>query len=390
MDPDARGLIIVGALLVAGLAIDLVGRRTRLPRVSLLVLLGAIAGPLGFDLLGTNARDWFPVISAIALVMVGFLLGGEFSLANVREQGRLVFVFAVIQATITALVVAGGLLLLGVDVVVALSLGGIAVATDPTAVVAVVKEAGARGRFTRRLLGVVAVDDVIGMGLFSLLVVLASAVSGEGSAAGQLALASREVFGAIILGLVLGLPVAYLSGRLRPGTPTLEEALGAVLLCAGLALWLEVSFLLAAVVMGAVVTNLAQHHTQTFREIESIEWPFLVVFFVLAGASVDVEALEAAGLIGLGYLVLRVLGKLTGGAAGARAIGSPPDKRAWYGMALLPQAGVALGLALLASDRFPDYSNVLLAVVVGATLVFEMVGPVLVRLALRRVGEADA
>lgn len=388
MDPLARGLIIVGLLLAAGLAIDALGRRTRLPRVSLLVALGLLVGPLGFDLLTADARRWFPGISVVALVMVGFLIGGEFSRANLREHGRPVLSLAVAQAVVTALLVTSGFLFFGVDVEMALALGGIAIATDPAAVMGVMRETGSRGPFSRNLIGVVAIDDVIGMGLFSVLLVVGGILSGEAASTSALVTAVREVLGGIALGGVLGLPVAYLSGRLRAGTPTLEEALGAVLLCAGLATWLEVSFLLAAVVMGAVVTNLAQHHEQTFREIENIEWPFLIVFFVVAGASMSPDALAGAGAIGAGYLVLRLFGKALGGWSGALMIDAPERWRKWFGVSLLPQAGVALGLALLASERFPQHAEILVAVAVGGTVVFELIGPVVLRMALRRVGEA--
>lgn len=388
MDALARGLIIVGLLLAAGLAVDAVGRRTRLPRVSLLVALGLLVGPIGFDVITDDARRWFPGISVVALVMVGFLIGGEFSRSNLREHGRPVLSLATAQAVVTALLVALGFILFGVDANLAIALGGIAVATDPAAVMGVIRETGSRGPFSRSVLGVVAIDDVVGMALFSVLLVVAGVLGGDIGAASALATGAKEVFGGIALGALLGLPVAYLSGRLRPGTPTLEEGLGAVLLCAGLATWLEVSFLLAAVVMGAVVTNLAQHHEQTFREIESIEWPFLVVFFVVAGASIDGAAIMAAGAVGIGYLALRTAGKLVGGWTGALMIDAPRRWRNWFGASLLPQAGVALGLALLASDRFPEASETLLSVAVGGTIIFELVGPILLRVALKRVGEA--
>ncbi len=389
MDSAARGLIVVGGLLVAGLAVDAVARKTRLPRISLLVALGVLVGPIGLDLLTEDAEQWFPTIAAIALVMVGFLLGGQFTLANLRDHGRPVVILAFTQALITALVVSAGLLGLGVEAVVALALGGIATATDPVAVADEVSETGAVGPFKRTLLGVVAVDDVFGIGFFTILMAIGVALAGVGSPAALAGEALWTILGAVLLGVLLGLPVAYLSGRVRPGTPTLEEALGAVLLCAGLALWLDVSFLLAAVVMGAVATNVAKHHVRTFPEIQNIEAPFLVVFFVLAGASVSgVSLTTAGGLLGA-YLVLRVGGKLLGGVIGSRLVGADLRTGAWFGAALTPQAGVALGMALVASEQFPDYADTLLSVAIVATLVFELAGPVLVRIALHKVGEAE-
>lgn len=389
MDSAARGLIIVGGLLIAGLAVDAVARRTRLPRISLLVALGVLVGPIGLDLLTEDAEQWFPTIAAVALVMVGFLLGGEFTLVNLRDHGRPVVILAFTQTLITALVVSAGLLGLGVEVVVALALAGIATATDPVAVADEVSETGTVGPFKRTLLGVVAIDDVFGIGFFTILMAIGVASAGAGSPAALAGEALWTILGAVLLGVLLGVPVAYLSGRVRPGTPTLEEALGAVLLCAGLALWLEVSFLLAAVVMGAVATNVAKHHVRTFPEIQNIKAPFLVVFFVLAGASVSSVALTTAGGLLGAYLVLRVGGKLLGGVIGSRLVGEDLRTGAWFGTALLPQAGVALGMALVASEQFPAYANTMLSVAIVATLVFELAGPVLVRVALHRVGEME-
>ena len=151
-------------------------------------------------------------------------------------------------------------------------------------------------------------------------------------------------------------------------------------------MWLEVSYLLAAVVMGTMVANLASHHERPFREIEGVEWPFLVVFFLLAGATLEPSALIAVGWIGVGYVLLRTLGKLGGAWLGVRLVGESRSRARWLGIALLPQAGVALGLALLAEQQLPGTGADILAIVVGATVVFELVGPVGTRLALERAG----
>jgi Kef-type K+ transport system membrane component KefB len=167
------------------------------------------------------------------------------------------------------------------------------------------------------------------------------------------------------------------------------EALGLVFLCAGLAIWLEVSFLLAGIVAGTIVVNLAKHHSRPFHEIEHIEWPFMVLFFVLSGASLHVGNLNHIGMIGIAYLVLRTVGRVLGGWLGATMADSPVLHRRWIGPALVPQAGVALGMALVASSHFPDLKETLLAVTIGTTVVFELIGPVLTQLALRKVGEGD-
>jgi len=183
---------------------------------------------------------------------------------------------------------------------------------------------------------------------------------------------------------VLGAPMAYLTGRIRRGEPMLAEALGFVLLGAGIAEWFDLLPILTAIVMGIMVASLASHHDRPFHAIEGIEWPFMVLFFVLAGASLEVDALLLAGSVTVLYLLARFGGIYIGTRSGSRFAHAPDAIRKWLGLALLPQAGVAIGMALLAVQRFPETAPVLLTVIVASTVILETIGPVFTRLALRR------
>ena len=174
----------------------------------------------------------------------------------------------------------------------------------------------------------------------------------------------------------------------RMNAEVLSEALGVVLLCGGLALWLEVSFLIAAMTMGAMIANLARHHEYPFHAIENIEWPFMVVFFVLAGATLELGALVQVGLFGVVYIVCRALGKYAGAGLGAALARADQDTKRWMGLALLPQAGVAIGMALVASSHLPEHRQTLLSIVIGSTVFFEIIGPVFTRLAVKRTEKA--
>jgi Kef-type K+ transport system membrane component KefB len=322
--------------------------------------------------------------------MIGFLLGENLTRWRLRELGRSVLAMSLGEVMVTALLVFAVLALFGVPLEVALLLAGIAPATAPAATLDVVHADEAKGRFTRTLLGIVAIDDAWGLLVFSLLLATAQALTGQGGALESILQGVREIGGAILLGVSLGLPMAYLTGRIRPGEPTQAEALGLVLLAAGLAEWLQVSYILSAMIMGATVANLATHHQRPFRAIEGIEWPFLILFFLLAGAALNVEALTQAGLLVAGYIALRVAGRLLGTRLGGWLSGADPTVRDWMGFALLPQAGVAIGMALLASQRFPELQDIILPVVLGSTVFFELVGPVATRWTLTRVGDIGA
>lgn len=379
-------LLVLGGLLLCGLVADELGRRTRLPRVTLLIVFGVLVGPSGLDILPEAFHRWYEFLATIALTMVAFLLGGRLSVDALRDHGKEILTISVAVVATTVLVVGSGLLLAGVPFVLALLLAGIATATAPAATQDVVRQAGADGPFTDTLLGVVAIDDAWGLIIFSVLLVIANATTGDSSLT-IIAHGLWEVGGAVAIGLLVGLPAAYLTGRLKEGEPMQSEALGLVFVCAGLSVWFEVSFLLAGMVAGVAVANLAAHHKRPFHAIENVEWPFMVLFFVLAGASLDMGGVEAIGLIGVAYIVLRFVSRIIGGWLGASLAGAPDVQRRWIGLALVPQAGVALGMALVAGEQLPAYKDILLTIVVGTTIIFELIGPILTQIALTKAKE---
>lgn len=387
MNGSAQILITLGALLLLGFLTDGIGRRTFLPRVTLLLIFGIAIGPAGLDLLPGFHQSWFPNVTSMALVMVGFLLGETLTVSSLREHGRLAVSTSAVAVVVTAMTTAVGLFFIGIALPLAALLGAIATATDPAATADVVRETKAQGLFSRTLLGIVALDDAWGLIVFSLALSLADALAGT-SGTEALVSGAQELGGAILLGAGLGVPMAYVTGRIRPGEPTLAEALGLVFLCGGLAMWLDVSFLLAAMVMGAAVANLAKHHDRPFHAIEGIEWPFMILFFVLAGASLDPGSLLQLGGIGTAYVVLRFVSRFPGGWLGAKLGNGPPLLRRWIGSALMPQAGVAVGMSLVAAERFPELGERILPIAIASTVLFEILGPVITRRALVVSGDA--
>ncbi|MFW6093144.1 MAG: cation:proton antiporter [Pseudomonadota bacterium] len=388
-------LLILGGIFLLGLVADVAGRLTPLPRVTLLLLSGVAIGPTGLALVPDDFIEvWFPTLTQIALAMVGFLMGQRLSLRALKDRGSVVVTLALGKVLGAALLVGGVLMLLGVDPVLALVLAGVATATDPVATFDVVHEERARGRFAETLLSVVAIDDAWALILFSLLLAVAVALGGDQSAVGVLTSGVMEVLGSLALGAVLGVPMAYLTGRLnfgyRPGEPIQAESFGFVLACAGGATVLELSPILAAMTMGAVVASLATHHRRPFHAIQGVEWPFMILFFVLSGTSLDMDGVDAMALTVAVYLVARALGTWLGVYGAARGVSAEADVRNWMGLALLPQAGVALGTALIASQRLPGQSETILTVVLATTIVLELGSPPVTRRVLRWVGAAGS
>ena len=376
--------LVLGLLFLIGFFADILGRSTFLPRVTLLMLGGLAVGPAGFSLIPESFVDqWFPELTSIALALIGFLLGHQLSVPALRERGAQVIVISLCKVVGAWIFVAVALLLAGLDPVIALLLAGIAPATAPAATYDIVHESGAGGEFADTLLSVVAVDDIWGLLIFVLMLTAAGIISGEAAIGAGITASLFDIGGSILLGVVLGAPMAYLTGRIRRGEPMLAEALGFVLLGAGIAEWFDLLPILTAIVMGIMVSSLASHHDRPFHAIEGIEWPFMVLFFVLAGASLEVDALMLAGSVTFLYVLARFGGIYIGTRLGGRLAHARHAIRKWLGLALLPQAGVAIGMALLAVQRFPETASVVLAVVVASTVILETIGPVFTRLALR-------
>lgn len=354
--------------------------------MTLLLFIGLAAGDAGFDLIPESLNDWYDLLSTTALTMVAFLLGGALHRDDLRRHGAAIFAISLAIVLATLAVVTGGLFLAGLPLGLAMVLAAIATATAPAATTDVIKQSGSQNDFTQTLRGIVAIDDVWGLFVFSLVLVAVSQLNGETHMA-NLSHAGWEVGGAIGLGIAIGAPAAMLTGRLNEGEPLEIEALALVFLTAGLALWFEVSFLITGMVVGAVIVNAASHHTMAFHEIEHIQWPFIVLFFILAGSELDLDVALSLGGIGVAFVVLRSVARIAGGWLGAWFAVTPKHQRIWYGIALLPQAGIAIGMSLIAAQRFPDWASTIIALTIGTTVVFEILGPIATLIAIRRTDQ---
>jgi Kef-type K+ transport system membrane component KefB len=379
-------LLLLGILFLVGLLADIVGRKTFLPRVSVLLISGLLIGPSVLAIIPSEmAEDWFPTLTAMALAMIGFLLGQSLTITTLRERGGKVVWLSIAKVLCAAVAVFMACLLAGLDVAVALVLAGIAPATAPAATFDVVHETQASGKFTDTLLNVVAMDDAWGLILFAMLLSFATT---NGNPYASITAGATEIGGSVLLGILLGVPMAYVTGRIvfgsRPGEPIIAEALGFVFIAAGASAWLELSPIITSVSMGSVVATLASHHKQPFDAIEGIEWPFMILFFILAGASLHLEYLAGVGLVVVVYLLARALGIFSGVFLGGTSAGMEPRITRWMGFALLPQAGVALGMSLVAAQQLPEHSQTILTVVLASTVILELVSPVITRAVLRR------
>ena len=256
MESPADILLALGTILLVGLATSAIGRLTFLPRVTLLLIFGVIIGDDVLNIVPDVVVNQFELIANVSLLMVGFLLGGKLTSGSIKDSLGKVLAISISAALVTTVIVILALILVGIQLEIAILLGCIASATAPAAILDVVMEDEYPGKFKDLLLSIVALDDAWALILFAVGISLVPSINGEGIDVSSILSAFRDIGGAILLGALLGPPAAYLTGRLKPGKPILLEALGLVFICGGLAMMLEVSYLIAAMVMGAVVANL--------------------------------------------------------------------------------------------------------------------------------------
>ena len=387
-------ILLIGMLLLSGLAFGALGSHFfGVPRVVGYILIGMLFAP---DLLGGKLgmvdTDWTRPLVSVALGIIAYVIGGAISPGQLRRLGWSIVGATLGEVSGAFLVVFAAVLLLGATVAdlplwsFALVLAAVAPATAPAAIVAVVHQYRARGRLTTTLLGMVAIDDALGILIFALVV----ATVGSSSLGGALGTAFWEIGAALALGGLGGFLVERLSRRFHEQSMLLPLLLGGIFLIVGLAEWAEFSALLSAMVMGFSVRWFCGPNAgRLFEPIEDLEETVFVIFFTFAGLHFNPAALADYWPLMLTYFVARAAGLFIGGGSGARLAGAPREVWSNVGFGLFPQGGVAIGLALLLlhDPRFSQAGQVIVNLITTTTLLTEAVGAISVRYGLRRAGE---
>jgi Kef-type K+ transport system membrane component KefB len=384
------GLILLLALLAGHLV-----RVLRVPEVVGYILAGVALGPSLLGWLSQENLAGMSVLAEVALGLILFAVGSVFEFSVFRRIGRQVMFVTLAESGLASATVTIGALVLGQSWQVALLLGAIAIATAPASTLMVVRECDSSGPLTSNLLGVIAVNNLLCIAVYSVVVSsidLAAALNGPESLLGSL---YRSMFmlvwqlvGSVALGFLVGLLLSGWSVHVTEGGEMLILLAGSILLCVGIARLFELSPLVASLAVGATLVNLTERSRHLFETLADTDPPFYAIFFVIAGAELDVMLIPAMGALGVVYLAGRAAGKLTGSWYAARRLGLEQPVRRFLGLALLAQAGLAIGLTLSINLRYPDYAGVVTTVVLAAVAVSEVVGPIGARFALMRSGEA--
>ncbi len=408
-------LITLSIALLSGLLLSRLAKLLQLPAVTAYLVAGILVGPfllgavgvpkIGF--LGFNEAQIkdFSLISDIALGFIAFSIGNEFRLSQLKKIGKQATIIGIFQAVLTTVVVDAFLIVLhlimpeALPLPAAITLGAIASATAPAATLMVVKQYKAKGPLTDILLPVVALDDAVGLVLFAISFGISRALH-HGSV-NVMAIILEPIIELVIslaLGALMGMIFSYVERFFHSNSKRLAVSLCFVLFTVALSkleyeiggIYIAFSPLLSCMMLGTVFCNVCDFSEELMGRVDKWSGPILVLFFVLSGAKLDLTVFEswAIVLIGVVYVIARSLGKYTGAYSSAKFAGSEPNIVKYLGITLLPQAGVALGMAFKAEERLgSELGGLIASITLFAVLVYELVGPMLTKMALTRAGD---
>lgn len=375
--------------MIVGLLMTRVMKKINLPNVTGYLIAGLLVGPYCLNVFSAENLEGFTILTNAALGFIAFSIGGEFKLSSLKQLGAKVFVITLFEAVGASALVATVLILLGVNPSLSLVLGAIASATAPAATLMVVRQYKARGPVTSTLLPVVAIDDAVCLMLFSILSSVAKSIeAGAGFDFKSTILKPIiEIVGSLVIGFAVGFVLSIATKFFKSRANRISLAVTAVFLGVGLSELLGLSSLLLCMAIGAAMANFSKVSDAVMECTDRWTPPLFMLFFVISGAEFNFEIFKTVGLIGVLYLALRSAGKYFGAMLGCTIVKTEKNVKKYLGITLLPQAGVAIGMAQLSLTVVPEYGEQIRAVILCATLVYELVGPLLTKIALTKAGE---
>lgn len=390
----ASVIISIALMLFLGFLMTRLTKKLRLPNVTAYIVTGILIGPYVLDLIPQTVIDGMDFLSDIALAFIAFSTGEFFRLSTLRKNGMKVVIITVFEALMaTAVVFIVTYFLLGVDLPFAIVLAALASATAPASTVMTIRQTGAHGDFVDTLLQVVALDDVVGLVAYSVAISLALALSMGSSALsfGSIMQPIAMNLGVFVLGGVFGLFLKWLMPKKRSTDNRLIISVSLLFAFCGICALLDVSPLLGCMSMGTVYINITNDE-KLFKQLNYFTPPILLLFFVRSGLSFNLSALvnssAAVGatpliVIGVVYFFTRIVGKYLGAFVGSKIVKKPKQVSNYLGLALIPQAGVAIGLAALGARTLGGETGVALeTVILASSVLYELVGPACAKLSL--------
>jgi Kef-type K+ transport system membrane component KefB len=408
---DYNLVLGLAVLLLTGLAFGKLSKQFHIPNVTGYLLGGFLIGPGFFGLffpsypglVTSTYVESLKIIADIELAFIAFTVGTEFRLEYLKRLGAAPILIAILESLFAVLFITVGLVLFGFPLYIALAFGAVGGATAPAATVMVIRQYKAKGPLTEMIYSVVALDDASGLIFFGLATAIIHVLIGQDVQPLWLVvlLPVLEILGALVSGLFFGAVLVALTNWFTGRGNRISIVIAILFLIIALSRFIshaydvEVSSLLIAMFAGAYFTNRSQHVDTIMPLVERMTPPLIILFFVLSGADIQLQAFSWTALVILVvYLVFRVGGKLAGTYVGARLMPVDPKIKKYLGFGLLPQGGIALGLSILMLDILPSDSGLpydgqlLRVVIIAAVFVSEIFGPILLKMALLKSKEA--
>ena len=395
--------LAIGVMIVAGFFGGELAKKLRFPRITGYIVVGLVLSPSVINLVSRETIESMGIITSVALGIIAYAIGGSLRIESVRKLGRCIAWVTIFQALAAWLIVTLGVVLLAPHILgvtqatvmhyyfpLAFVLGAIACATDPATILAITHEYRAKGPLTTTLLALVAIDDAVAVIAFAIAMGIAqSLTSGVASVSYYqiMAVPFLEIVKSIGIGAGFGFALVYLTRLVKTRALLLLVVLGMITLCTGICNIMGVSLIMANMAAGFILTN-RRSGDEPFKVIEGVDELVFAVFFVLAGMHFNFEVMRVVGIMVLVIFATRFAGKYYGARVGARVSHAPDTVKKYAGFALLPQAGVAMGLALLARNSFPEFGDIILNATLAAVIINQLVSPPLVKYGLFKAREA--
>lgn len=364
----------------------------KLPSVSGYLIAGLLLGPSLFNFVSSEEAKSFEIVSEITLSFIAFGIGSEFMLKDIIQMGKKITIITLAEVVGAISVVFSVMyFIFNQDFAFSLVIASMSAATAPAATIMVIRQYRAYGPVTKTILPVVALDDVFGIIAFGIAISVAKIlVSGtEFSIFKIIGVPIYEIFGSLLLGLILGVVLSLLTKKIDPKDELQIKTIFFVGIATGLSKVLDFSPLLTNIMMGATLANLRVFSNRSFSAVNDFVPIFYILFFTIAGAALDLKILYTVGLIGAAYIVARATGKILGAYIGAKSVNAEPQVQKYLGFALLPQGGISIGLSVIVMQQLPMYSVQITTIIMASVLFYETLGPIFAKISIHKAGEIN-
>lgn len=385
-------LFKLSIVILVGLIGGRIANYFKLPNVSGYIVGGLLIGPSFLNLFSATEVQGLNIINEIALAAIAFGVGSEFLVKDMKRVGKDMMIMTIAEVIgALAIVFTVMFFIFKQSLEFSLVIASMSAATAPAGIIMVIRELRAQGPLVRTILPIVALDDAFGIMAFGIALSLAKITSGvaEISLFKMISGPLLEIVGSLLLGLILGILLTYGAKKAKNRDELLTIVLCFILAGSGLANFLSLSPLLTCMMIGAVLVNLMQNSNRIFNLISDFTPPIYLLFFTIAGASLDLSVLFTVGALGLGFILARALGKILGASIGAKYVKAEEKVAKYLGMSILTQGGISIGLSMIVRKELPQFSDEIVTVILFSVLIFEILGPILAKIAITKAGEVD-